>query len=83
MRKAKDCWQHRHAIQIVSQLPDDEKDALAVLECAKYLVQHFLSGELFRPTTYERRPTASLFSFSTSASSRRARSTVKPSGRPR
>jgi hypothetical protein len=38
-------WQKRHAIQIVAQLPESQKDALAVLEYAKQLVEGFLAAD--------------------------------------
>jgi hypothetical protein len=34
----------RHAIQIVSALPNDTEDALIVLDLARQLVEGFLSG---------------------------------------
>lgn len=36
-------WQKRHAIQIVSQLPENIDDALAVLSYARDLVTSFLA----------------------------------------
>lgn len=35
-------WRRRQALQIASQLPEDPKDALAVLDHAKTLVERFL-----------------------------------------
>lgn len=35
-------WQRRHAIHIVSELPDDPADALAVLRFATEVVERFL-----------------------------------------
>jgi hypothetical protein len=35
-------WQRRHAIHVVSQLPDDPEDALAVLRFATVIVERFL-----------------------------------------
>jgi len=35
-------WQRRHAIHIVSELPDDPQDALAVLQLAIEVVERFL-----------------------------------------
>lgn len=39
-----DClgWQKRHAIHIVSELPDDPQDALTVLRLATEVVERFL-----------------------------------------
>lgn len=39
----KSTWQKRHAIQIVAQLPENQKDALLVLEYARQLVVGFLA----------------------------------------
>lgn len=35
-------WQRRHAIHIVSELPEDPQDALAVLRLAVEVVERFL-----------------------------------------
>lgn len=35
-------WQRRHAIHIVSELPEDPEDALAVLRLAMDVVERFL-----------------------------------------
>jgi len=40
---ATDRWLRREAIQIVAQLPDDESQALMVLEYARQLVVGFLA----------------------------------------
>lgn len=40
---AKDRWLRRQAIQIAAQLPDDEREAIAVLEHTKTLVRAFLA----------------------------------------
>lgn len=40
-----EAWHRRHAIQIVSQLPESTEDALAVLRCAQELVEGFLAGK--------------------------------------
>ncbi|SFH82101.1 hypothetical protein [Bradyrhizobium sp. cf659] len=37
-------WHRRHAVQIVSALPEDPEDALAVLRLAMQLVTGFLAG---------------------------------------
>lgn len=36
-------WRRRQAVQIAAQLPDDPKDALAVLALARELVEGFLT----------------------------------------
>lgn len=36
-------WRRRHAIQIAAQLPENPKDAVAVLEYARELVDVFLA----------------------------------------
>lgn len=38
-RRDHDKWIRRLAMQIAVQLPDNEEDALAILECAKRLVR--------------------------------------------
>ena len=38
-----DAWHRRHAIQIVSALPESTEDALLVLDLAKQLVEGFLA----------------------------------------
>lgn len=43
MRNHGSSWQKRQAIQIAAQLPDNPRDALAVLEYAKEIVDKFLS----------------------------------------
>lgn len=40
--KEEQAWQRRHAIHVVSQLPDDPEDALAVLRFAIEVVERFL-----------------------------------------
>lgn len=42
-------WHRRHAVQIVSALPDDSDDALAVLRLAVQLVAGFLAGSEVAP----------------------------------
>jgi len=37
-----EAWHRRHAVQIVSALPEDAKDAVIVLELARTLVTEFL-----------------------------------------
>ena len=45
-----DGWARRHAVQIVSALPDDAGEALLVLELARELVSGFMVGRpLQRP----------------------------------
>lgn len=41
-RTDKDIWLRRIAVRIVDQLPENEEDALAVLDHAKTLQQSFL-----------------------------------------
>jgi hypothetical protein len=38
-------WHRRHAVQIVSALPEDSTDALMVLDAARELVIKFLSDQ--------------------------------------
>ena len=38
-----EAWHKRHAVMIASQLPDNEEDALAVLDAARQLVTGFLA----------------------------------------
>lgn len=38
-----EAWHRRHAVQIVSALPEETEDALMVLELAKELVEGFLA----------------------------------------
>ena len=45
MRNHKPSWLKRHAIQIAAQLPENPKDAVAVLEYVKEIVDKFLSSE--------------------------------------
>lgn len=45
MRVKSDGWRRRHALQIVTQLPENHDDAIAVLELARELVDGFLVGE--------------------------------------
>jgi hypothetical protein len=37
-------WHRRHAMTLVSQLPDNTSDALLVIEAMKALVEDFLVG---------------------------------------
>lgn len=60
-------WLRRHAVQIVAQLPEDPKDAIAVLELAKSLVEGFLMGD--QPATAPDR-LGDVVAFPASASSR-------------
>lgn len=55
-------WQRRHAIHIVSELPDDPDDALMVLRLAIEVVERFLAPQE-RPA-----PALTLVSASRSAS---------------
>jgi hypothetical protein len=44
-----DLSHRRHAVQIVSALPECAEDALMVLELAKQLIEGFLAGNQPRP----------------------------------
>jgi len=45
-----DGWARRHAVQIVSALPEDAAEALLVLELARELISSFMVGKpLQRP----------------------------------
>lgn len=44
-----DLWARRHAVQIVSALPDEVEEALLVLELARELVSGFLVGKPVQP----------------------------------
>jgi hypothetical protein len=38
-------WHRRHALTLASQLPDNQADALLVLEAMRELVQHYLADD--------------------------------------
>lgn len=42
MNRSSEAWKKRLALQVVQQLPEDQKDALAVLSYAKELVTGFM-----------------------------------------
>lgn len=42
-------WHKRHALNVVSQLPENVCDALTILECAKELVENFLGATIETP----------------------------------
>jgi hypothetical protein len=64
-------WQKRHAIQIVSQLPENVEDALAVLDYARDLVTDFLAAEAEDVADrVEGRASANVSAFPASCSSR-------------
>lgn len=44
-----DGWARRHAVQIVSALPEDVEEALLVLELARELITGFMSGKVLQP----------------------------------
>lgn len=55
MKDDDQAWQRRHAIHVVSQLPDDPQDALAVLRFAVEVVERFLVAPqvaLARPLSF-------------------------------
>lgn len=60
-------WMRRHAIQIAAQLPEDPKEALAVLELTRDLIEGFLLPA--QPTLPLERP-AGVIAFPASSSSR-------------
>lgn len=66
-------WQRRHAIHIVSELPDDPQDALAVLRLAIEVVERFLMPQ--------ERPAAPL-TLVTASRSRSLNDTGNPSSSP-
>jgi hypothetical protein len=39
----------RHALMLASQLPEDQSDALAVLQCTRDLVTNFLQADMPEP----------------------------------
>jgi hypothetical protein len=65
-------WKFRLALQIAAQLPESGEDALAVLDLAAEIVSYYLRPRLEAGS-----------SLPGSAPRRRARSSVRPSGRPR
>jgi hypothetical protein len=44
-----EAWHRRHAIHIVSELPDDYQDAIAVLRLAIEVVEKFLIPDVPQP----------------------------------
>jgi hypothetical protein len=47
-----DLGHRRHAIQIVAQLPEDQADALLILEAARALVSSFLADDQAEPSGF-------------------------------
>ena len=43
-KKSDEQWRRRQALQLVAQLPEDEDEAIAVLECAQQIVKMIGSG---------------------------------------
>lgn len=43
-KKSDEQWRRRQALQLVAQLPEEEEEALAVLECAQQIVKMIGSG---------------------------------------
>lgn len=50
----RDSEHRRHAIQVVSALPDGIEDALLILELAKQLVEGFLAGNQAPAPAFDR-----------------------------
>jgi hypothetical protein len=67
-------WQRRHAIHIVSELPEDTQDALTVLRLAIEVVERFLADQ--------ERPLAPVLSVVSASRSRSLSETGKPVSSP-
>ena len=48
-RKKRDAWLRLQALQIAAELPEDRRQALAVLNCARKIVEEFMPREHERP----------------------------------
>jgi hypothetical protein len=49
-RKKRDIWLRLQALQIAAELPEDRRQALAVLNCARKIVEEFM------PRQHDRQP---------------------------
>lgn len=66
----------RHALQIVSQLPEDAAEAAVVLDLARELVETFLAGKPYRGGRFGRPPTLALVEDIEDSSARKSESTL-------
>jgi hypothetical protein len=48
-RKKRETWLRLQALQIAAELPEDRQQALAVLNCARQIVEDFMPRQHDRP----------------------------------